>query len=129
MRLRKLPWQSEDGQEIAIASVVILVIILALAFLGTSACKATEREVSGTVVDSYIKHSSDNDKFFAAIKKADGSTEVFEDTDSYIYWKFNSADVYQQLRAAQASNKPVRVKVYGWRTHIFSGYRDIIKVE
>ena len=48
--------------------------------------------------------------------------EVFENTDSWLYLKFNSADFQNKLQI----NETYRVRVAGWRIPFFSSYRNII---
>ena len=50
--------------------------------------------------------------------------EVFENTDDLFLLKFNSSDLYNQLKV----NKNYKVKVIGWRIPFFSMYRNIIKI-
>lgn len=50
--------------------------------------------------------------------------EVFEDTDSYLFLKFNSSDVYGQM----FEGKKYRVSISGWRWHWPTSYRNILKV-
>lgn len=50
--------------------------------------------------------------------------EVFECADSWLYFKFNSSDVYSEL---QRGGK-YRVLVAGWRIPLLSWYRNIIEV-
>ncbi|PCJ96645.1 MAG: hypothetical protein COA52_01180 [Hyphomicrobiales bacterium] len=51
--------------------------------------------------------------------------EVFENTDSWLFFKFNSADVYNELKL----NTTYDVKVTGLRFPFFSWKRNIVKVE
>ena len=51
-------------------------------------------------------------------------TEVFENTDCLVLWKFNSSDVYGQLEIGET----YQVQVYGWRIPFLSMYRNIVKV-
>lgn len=48
--------------------------------------------------------------------------EVFENTDSWIFGKFNSADYQNKLEVG----KTYKVKVAGWRVPFFSMYRNIV---
>ena len=50
--------------------------------------------------------------------------EVFENTDSYLFLKFNSSDLENKL----TPGKEYRAKVAGWRIPFLSMYRNIIKV-
>lgn len=52
-------------------------------------------------------------------------SEVFENTDSFLFLKFNSADMQQSLKKGNS----YRVKVAGWRIPFLSMYRNIIKEE
>lgn len=52
-------------------------------------------------------------------------SEVFENTDSLLYWKFNSSDVYGQLEIG----KTYKARVYGWRIKFLSNYRNIIEIK
>lgn len=49
--------------------------------------------------------------------------ETFECTDSPIYGKFNSSDIYGQIQP----NHRYRVKVVGWRLEFMSRYRNILE--
>ena len=51
--------------------------------------------------------------------------EVFENTDTVWFFKFNSSDVYGSLKEGEQ----YIVKVAGWRKPFFSWYRNIIKIE
>ena len=50
--------------------------------------------------------------------------EVLENTDSYVYGKFDSSDFYNELKI----DSTYTVKVVGWRIPILSHYRNIIKI-
>lgn len=49
--------------------------------------------------------------------------ETFECTDSLIYGKSNSSDIYGQIQP----NHRYRVKVVGWRLEFMSRYRNILE--
>lgn len=51
--------------------------------------------------------------------------EVFENTDSKLYLKFNSADLQNELEVGNSYN----AKVAGWRVPIFDWYRNVIKLK
>jgi hypothetical protein len=48
--------------------------------------------------------------------------EVFENTDSWLYFKFNSADYQNKFTVG----KTYKVKVAGWRIPFLSMYRNIV---
>jgi hypothetical protein len=51
--------------------------------------------------------------------------EVFENTDSLAFWKFDSSDIYGHM----AVGKTYRARVAGWRVRFMSMYRNIIEVQ
>ncbi len=50
--------------------------------------------------------------------------EVFENTDSWMFFKFNSSDLENELEAG----KTYTVTVAGWRIPFWSSYRNIIEI-
>lgn len=53
-----------------------------------------------------------------------GENEVFENTDSWLYLKFDSSDIQNGLE----TGRMYKVKVAGWRVPFFSWYRNIITI-
>jgi len=53
-----------------------------------------------------------------------GEEEVFENTDVFLYFKFNSSDVQRDLRIGET----YEVEVAGWRVPFLSMHRNIIRV-
>lgn len=53
------------------------------------------------------------------------NNEVFEDTDSWLFVKFNSSDLYSKLEI----DHTYKVKVAGWRVPFLSWYRNIISIK
>ena len=53
------------------------------------------------------------------------NNEVFEDTDSWLFVKFNSSDIYSKLQIGST----YKVKVTGWRVPFLSWYRNIISIK
>ena len=51
--------------------------------------------------------------------------EAFQNTDSMIFFKFNSTDVHNEIVPGITCD----VTVNGWRIPFFSSYRNILKVE
>ncbi len=50
---------------------------------------------------------------------------VFENTDSWFYFKWNSSDVQNSLVVGQK----VKLNYYGWRIPFFSAYPNIISTQ
>lgn len=51
--------------------------------------------------------------------------EVFQDEDTWLKWKFNSSDVYNNLKVG----KTYSTQVCGWRVPFLSWYRNIITLQ
>lgn len=51
--------------------------------------------------------------------------EVFENTDSWLFFKFSSADLQNKLEVG----KRYQVKVAGWRIPFLSWYRNIVEIK
>lgn len=51
--------------------------------------------------------------------------EVFKNEDSFLMWKFDSSDIYNQLNVGQTYN----VKVNWFRVPLLSSYRNILEIE
>ena len=49
---------------------------------------------------------------------------VFENTDSFVEFKFNSSDLYSEIEEGKSYN----FKVYGWRIPFFSMYKNVVKI-
>ena len=51
--------------------------------------------------------------------------EVFENTDSWLFLKFNSTDFQNELKV----DSSYVIKAAGWRIPFFSSYRNIVKIK
>lgn len=51
--------------------------------------------------------------------------ETFENTDSILFLKFNSSDLYSSLKRGELYT----LKVCGWRIPFLSSYRNILNIE
>lgn len=110
----------------AIAMAVVFGVILAIgAAIGFIPERLAVDEVTGTVTDKYIKRYGDSDYFHVAVKYADGTTEVFQNKDALWWWKWDSADVQQELEIG----KSYRLTVIGWRVPFLSWFRNIVVAE
>ena len=94
----------------------ILVIVLMLAFIHI------DRETQTVTI---IKKRSMGEYHFIYAKTDDGRTVVFKNTDTWLEWKFNSADTQAKIIIGEK----YKVKTYGWRIKVFSMYPNIVKTE
>lgn len=98
-----------------------LVAFAALSF-GTYSCTVgTITDITITVTDTFEKERNNVDVYMV-----DAEGETFENTDSWIPYKNNSSDLQRELK--KFVGKSVRVKVCGWRSNLFSSYRNIVEI-
>lgn len=65
-----------------------------------------------------------DDTYLIFTKLEDGKTRVFQNTDSFLEFKWDSSDVYGKLEVG----KTYKIKTYGWRMPMFSAYENITDV-
>jgi hypothetical protein len=80
---------------------------------------------TATVNKTAVKRYNKSDKYLIFTKLKDGSERVFENTDSWIEWKFDSSDVYGNIEDGKTYN----FKTYGWRFPFMSWYENILSAE
>ena len=104
--------------------VVAMVAVICGVLYGLLAPFTTRSDVLATVTDKERVTSSDgktvDSKYLIFTDK-----EVFEDTDSFILFKFNSSDIYGKIM----KDRTYKFKVYGFRVPFFSWYRNVISAD
>jgi hypothetical protein len=78
-----------------------------------------------TVTDKTVKNSKDSSKYLIFTELENGEVRVFQDTDSIIRGKFNSSDIYAEIKVGQK----YKFKVYGFRIPALSRYENIVSIE
>ncbi len=69
--------------------------------------------------------NGESSKYLIFTELKDGGVRVFENTDSFIEFKFNSSDLYGKLK----EGKTYELRTYGWRIPFLSKYENIIGAE
>ena len=99
--------------------IVLVVIVLAYPFLLRA---SVEDGVIINVIKTERVTTKDGDQLNSKYLVFT-TNEVFENTDSWVFGKFNSSDLYGKLTPGR-----YKVKVCGWRLPYLSSYRNIPKV-
>lgn len=103
------------------AIVLIIVAIVAAWFtiwhVSTEKLEVTIKNTEVTVSGNDV---STNSKYLVFT-----NNEVFENTDSWTFFKFNSSDVQNKFEPG----KTYKIKVVGWRVPFLSMYRNVIEVQ
>lgn len=103
-----------DDFEVIFILLIFVSIVLSIAFP-----IVTIRTFEGTLEDRIV----DRGNTFLVLKNiSNGKTEVFENEDSLLFWKFNSTDFVKDIKPGVI----YRFKVNGLRIPIFSMYRNIL---
>ena len=92
---------------------LLLIVVLGFVFY-----RSTIETLEITVTDK--ERVADEDKYLIFSEE-----EVFENTDAWLFLKFNSSDYYRKL----AVGEEFEVRVVGWRVPFLSWYRNIIGVD
>ena len=80
----------------------------------------TAETVEITVIEKERVISNDESKYLIFTED-----EVFENTDTFVFLKFNSSDLYRDLRVGETYT----VTVAGWRLPVLSMYRNIVRID
>ncbi len=96
----------------------ITIICILLIFGYTFSYHKSQDQVQATIQKTERVCDSDQNCRYLVFTKS----EVFENTDSVIFLKFNSSDFHANLEP----NKTYELNVAGWRNPFFSMYRNIL---
>lgn len=103
-----------DDFEVIFILLIFVSIVLSIAFP-----LVTVRTFEGTLEDRIVDQGN---TFLVLRNNSNGKTEVFENEDSLIFWKFNSNDFVKDIKPGVI----YVFKVNGMRIPIFSLYRNIL---
>ncbi len=99
----------------------LIFIIVAILILGYPVSYyLSSEEIEITVTKTERINQGEDSKYLVYTEN-----ETFENTDSWLYLKFDSSDLYGHMKA----NETYKVKVAGWRWKFFSSYRNIVSLE
>lgn len=105
-----------------ITSLVITIIVLSIIFVRPIISWTTAEVVEIKISDKerIVKNKGEVSKYLVFTED-----EVFENTDSWAYLKFNSSDIQGKL----SKDSTYKVKVCGFRVPFLSTYRNIIEIK
>lgn len=119
------------------SKVKFIVVVLVIAFAVVFSIRAfnfndTEYTVTITDKDRITESSKDSDgnsktssKYLVFADDENGNSLVFENTDCFIRWKFNSSNIQGKLKEGHT----YKITVIGYRVPFLSWYQNIIKVD
>lgn len=108
----------------------ILIIVLATlivigSIIGGISLYTHTSEYTITITDKERIYQAEESKYLVFGEDANGTSLVFENTDSLFHGKWNSSNIQGQLKEGNTYT----IKVYGYRIPILSMYENIIEVK
>ena len=101
---------------IIVIFVIMVIFVVGISMIGYS----NTEEIKITVMDKYIKRSGDYDKYMVV----DTLGNAYEISDLMFIGKFNSTDLYNQLKIGHT----YIVSISGVRNNFFSMYKNINRI-
>lgn len=98
----------------------LLVLVLAIGGCGMYQYGTVEDGVNITVTEKERVNKYEDSKYLVFT-----DSETFQNSDAIFHGKFNSSDLYGQLKVGQT----YKAKVFGWRVPFLSMYRNIVSAE
>lgn len=96
--------------------IIVVILVVGISMIGYS----NTEEIKITVMDKYIKRSGDYDKYMVV----DTLGNAYEISDLMFIGKFNSTDLYNQLKVGHT----YIVSISGVRNNFFSMYKNINRI-
>lgn len=102
-------------------------LLLVIGFLYLFEYKPTTYTVTVTDKERVTQKSGDEytSKYLIFCDGENGESLVFENTDTVFHFKFNSSNIYEQLK----EGKQYEITVVGVRIPFLSTYQNIIKIK
>ena len=96
---------------------IMLIALITMISFNMYYCYGTTESVVVTVTSKERIHNEDESIYLIYTDEG-----VFKNTDSIYYFKFNSSDIYGELKEGES----YRLNVYGFRIPFLSKYKNII---
>ena len=85
----------------------------------------SEKEYTVTITEKVVKNYNSDSKYLIFAEDSKQNMNVFEIEDTILYFRWNSSNLYGQLKVGQKYN----IKVAGYRVEILNLYQNIISAE
>lgn len=98
----------------------VYAIFAAIVLILFSMYVSSKQTVTFTVEEKIVKRYSDMDRYLVFTDKG-----VFQNSDSVVFWKFDSSDIHGKLKPGHT----YQATVVGWRVRSLSWYPNIITIK
>ena len=106
-------------QGLVLTGVILVSLLFGFGLFYRVAYALTSGAESITVKEKWVKYQSNDAKYL--VSSTDG--QVFEVSDSFIYWRFDSSNLYAYLEPGMSCV----VETQGWRLPLLSDYKNIVE--
>ena len=103
---------------------ILAIIIIIASIIGGISIYNNTSEYTITITDKERIYSDGDSKYLIFGEDANGTSLVFENTDSFFHGKWNSSNIQGQLKEGNTYT----IKVYGYRIPMLSMYENIIEI-
>lgn len=110
---------------VEIIIVVVCVLFLLIAIVYPLARSFNDTQCTITITDKERVNDGGSSRYLIFGESENGEMLVFKNTDSILRWKWNSSDVYGELKVGST----YKVTVVGYRIRFLSEYQNIISYE
>lgn len=108
-----------------IFTIILIGIVFMISYNVVYYKSSTDITIKVTKTDRIVETSGSGEDLSVSSKYLVYTTnETFQNTDSWLFGKFNSSDFQGKF----LPNTTYKVKVVGWRLPFFSTYRNIVKI-
>lgn len=106
---------------IEIAGFIFVIIIVAFFLIYNVAYALTSGDETITIKEKWVKYKNNDAKYLISST----NDQVFQITDTWIRWRFDSSNLYAKLEV----NQTCHIKTQGWRFPFFSDYKNILEAD
>lgn len=101
--------------------IIVIALLLVVAIYRPINKASSQREVIATVTDKVVKNSNDISKYLVFTEDKSGNVETYEITDSFFMGRFDSSDVWANIKIGST----YKFTVAGSRNGFMSWYPNI----
>lgn len=125
-------YRTQEDITTALSAIVVLFVVVFIIATCVAKPYASASSVETIIItplstEAKIKFGEKEQTYLISARLPDGTMEVFESTDTLMYGKYNSADIYFELKNNIGAQ--YRAKVVGWRVPYLSWNRNIVELE
>lgn len=114
-----------SGSSSVFLGIIIPIVIMLVVLFGFMTRAWVRKEVTLTVDSKWVKGVYGSQKYLVSGKNSNGEEVVYEVTDNLFALRFNSSDIYAEIKEGNT----YKMTVGGYRVQLFSWYPNIYSIE